>query len=83
MTYKLNDLDRKIIQATQGGLPMTTTPFVNLANQIGEPVDQVLKQLKLLQEYGVLRRIAAIPQHYNIGYKFNGMTVWNVNDDEI
>jgi DNA-binding Lrp family transcriptional regulator len=31
----------------------------------------------------VIRRIGAVPNHYKLGYRFNGMTVWNVPDEKI
>ena len=34
-------------------------------------------------ESGVIRRIGAVPNHYALGYKANGMTVWDVADERI
>ena len=36
-----------------------------------------------MQEHGVIRRIAAVPNHYALGYRANGMSVWNVPDEHI
>ncbi len=30
---------------------------------------------------GIIRRIGAVPNHYALGLKFNGMTVWDVADE--
>ena len=32
---------------------------------------------------GMIRRIGAVPNHYALGYKANGMTVWDVVDERI
>ena len=32
---------------------------------------------------GRVRRIAAVPNHYRLGWRANGMTVWDVEDDAI
>jgi DNA-binding Lrp family transcriptional regulator len=32
---------------------------------------------------GIIRRIAAVPNHYAIGVRANGMSVWNVADEAI
>jgi len=32
--------------------------------------------------YGIIRRIGAVPNHYRLGLKANGMTVWDVPDDQ-
>jgi DNA-binding Lrp family transcriptional regulator len=31
----------------------------------------------------IIRRIAAVPNHYRLGYAANGMTVWDVDDDAV
>jgi DNA-binding Lrp family transcriptional regulator len=36
-----------------------------------------------MQATGVIRRVAAVPDHYRLGFRFNGMTVWDVSDDAI
>ena len=32
---------------------------------------------------GIIRRIAAVPNHYALGYRYNGMSVWDVDDSSI
>ena len=39
--------------------------------------------MRTMQQQGIIRRIAAVPNHYALGYKANGMTVWDVRDDRI
>jgi DNA-binding Lrp family transcriptional regulator len=36
-----------------------------------------------MQASGVIRRIAAVPNHYALGYRANGMSVWNVPDEMV
>jgi DNA-binding Lrp family transcriptional regulator len=36
-----------------------------------------------MQARGVIRRIAAVPNHYALGYRANGMSVWNVPDEHV
>ncbi len=79
----LDDIDRKIIQATQAGLPLVSRPYDDIAMQIGISADEVLKRMCKMQQCGIIRRIAAVPNHYALGYKANGMTVWDVPDDRI
>ena len=31
---------------------------------------------------GIIRRIGAVPNHYRLGLKANGMTVWDVADEQ-
>ena len=39
--------------------------------------------LKRLQAEGAIRRIAAVPNHYRLGYRHNGMTVWDIRDTDM
>ena len=39
-----------------------------------------MRRLRGLLERGAIRRIAAVPNHYRLGYAANGMTVWDVDD---
>lgn len=79
----LDDIDRKIIQATQAGLPLTPEPYQTLAEQLGLSAKEVMQRLSAMQDSGIIRRIGAVPNHYKLGYRFNGMTVWNVPDEQI
>lgn len=79
----LDPLDRAIMRATQAGLPLVSRPFAEVARQVGCSEDEVLTRFQRWQQNGVLRRIAAVPNHYALGYVHNGMTVWNVDDAHI
>ncbi len=77
----VDPLDRQIILATQAGLPLAEQPYDVLAEQLGLDVDEVLARIGAMQERGIIRRIAAVPNHYALGYRANGMSVWNVPDE--
>ncbi|MBK4722983.1 Lrp/AsnC family transcriptional regulator [Azospirillum sp. YIM DDC1] len=79
----LDDSDRRLILATQGGLPAGAMPFDAVADQLGLPVDEVLERFRRLLEAGIVRRIAAVPNHYRLGYTANGMSVWEVPEDAV
>lgn len=76
-------LDRAIIAATQGGLPLHETPYAVVAEQLGVTQGEVIARMSKMLESGIIRRIGAIPNHYRLGLRGNGMTVWDVPDDEI
>ncbi len=79
----LDDLDRQLILATQGGLPLTPEPYARIGEQLGISESQVRQRLQAMLDTGLIRRIGVVPNHYRLGYHFNGMTVWDVNDREI
>jgi len=79
----LDDLDRRIVRATQAGLPRVPRPWQAVAEQVGSSEAEVLERVRHLQEHGAIRRIGAVPNHYALGYTANGMTVWDVDDARV
>ena len=79
----LDAVDRRLIVATQGGLPRVSRPYDALARELGIAADDVLARMRRRLDSGVIRRIGAVPNHYAIGYTANGMSVWDVEDARI
>lgn len=79
----IDDIDRALIVATQGGLPLVPRPYHAIAEQLGLSADEVMHRLRAMLESGVIRRIGAVPNHYAIGWTANGMTVWDVADERV
>ena len=77
----IDALDRKIIQQTQSGLILTPEPYAEIAGQCHCSVENVLDRISQMLECGIIRRIGAVPNHYRLGLRSNGMSVWNVNDE--
>lgn len=78
-----NALALRLIALTQSGVPLVEDPWAWLAEQLGISVESTLDLLKRLQAEGAIRRIAAVPNHYRLGYRHNGMTVWDVLDEQM
>jgi len=72
--------ERRIVEATQAGLPLTPTPYAEIAARLGLEEGEVIDRLAALQARGVIRRIGIAPNHYALGMTANGMTVWDVDD---
>jgi DNA-binding Lrp family transcriptional regulator len=79
----LDELDRRLILACQAGLPLAPRPYDALGECVGLTGAQVRQRLKHLLEAGVVRRIGVVPNHYALGYVANGMTVWDVADEQV
>lgn len=79
----LDPVDRKIVEITQEGLPLTPQPYHTIAEQVGVPVSAVMQRMQKMLDSGVIRRIGAVPNHYKLGYTANGMSVWDVPDDRV
>ena len=72
--------DRRLIKATQSGLPLVPAPYAEIAGSLGLDESEVMQRLHAMQDSGVIRRIAVAPNHYALGMTANGMTVWDVDD---
>ncbi|MDR5866857.1 siroheme decarboxylase subunit beta [Halomonas koreensis] len=79
----LDARDRAIVVATQAGLPLVPDPWDAVGRATGMSGEEVCRRLQAMQARGVIRRVAAVPNHYRLGYVANGMTVWDVDDAEI
>lgn len=78
-----DDTDRRIIQATQAGLPLSARPYHAIAEQLGVDAADVMQRMQRMLDMGIIRRIGAVPNHYALGYRANGMTVWDVAEARI
>ncbi len=79
----LDEMDLALMRLTQAGLPLVFEPYQYLANQLNTNAKDIMARLEKMQHNGVIRRIGVVPNHYKLGYLFNGMSVWNVDDEKI
>jgi DNA-binding Lrp family transcriptional regulator len=83
MNTSIDAIDRDIIRATQGGLPLCARPYHAVAGQLGVAADEVIARMRRMLAAGIIRRIGAVPNHYSLGYRANGMSVWDVSDERV
>ena len=79
----LSDLEKKIIAAIQGDIPITERPYQELAEKLGIPEDLLLQKLKALDDQGVIRRFGATLRHQKSGFSANAMAAWQVTEDRV
>ena len=82
MAVKIDDIDRKIIAATQAGLPIVERPYHAVADELALDPGDVMQRLERMLGAGVIRRIGVVPNHYALGLTANGMSVWDVDDGQ-
>ncbi|MBF0454896.1 MAG: Lrp/AsnC family transcriptional regulator [Magnetococcales bacterium] len=75
--------DRAIVTATQAGLPLLPSPFNAIAQQLGLTLETVLNRFETMLKQGWVRRIGVVPNHYQLGLRSNGMSVWHLPLDKI
>ena len=79
----IDEIDRRIVKATQEGLPLSAHPYHAVAASIGLAPEDLMTRMRRMLAKGIIRRIGAVPNHYRLGYTANGMSVWDVADDAV
>jgi siroheme decarboxylase len=77
------ELDRDVIRATQGDMPVVPEPYAPAAARLGIDTGALLEHMRGMRERGLLRRVAAILYHRRAGFSANGMGVWKVSPEQI
>lgn len=57
---ELSDLERRLLNDYQRGLPLEPRPFARIAAELGVGEDEVLNMLQRLEAIGVLSRVGAV-----------------------
>ncbi len=72
-----------ILSIVQSNLPESLTPYADIAKEVGVSEEEVMSFLQNLKDTGVIRRFGASIKHQKVGYKFNAMVAWKIDDDLI
>ena len=70
--HKLDETDRKIINETQGGFPLTDTPYADVAAAIGIAEQDLMDRVARLVDIGALSRFGPL---YNAEKMGGGLTL--------
>ncbi len=79
----MTDLERRLLVAIQEGFPTSATPYRDVAETVGAPVEDVLSSIERLLERGCIKRVGFVVNHVRTGFDSNCMVVWDVSDDEL
>jgi len=80
---RATEVERALVVAVQGGLPLVAHPYAAIAERLGMEEAEVIARLQAMLARGAIRRIGVVPNHYAIGYRANGMSVWDVDDAQV
>lgn len=78
MTPVIEERDWDIIERLQEGIPLSPTPFAQMAADTSMGEDEFLQRVNRLHDEGVIRRIGPRVRHHRLGIEGNIMVVWNV-----
>lgn len=79
----MDEMDRRILQAMQDGLPVTAEPYAAVARPVGISTDVLLERVRAMMERGEIRRLGASIAHRNAGIGANVMCVWRVPEEAV
>jgi DNA-binding Lrp family transcriptional regulator len=79
----LTNLEKRIISAIQGDIPVTERPYLEIANKLGIEEEVLLEKLQDLCDRGIIRRFGATLRHQKSGFAANAMAAWKVDEDRI
>ena len=83
MSLVADPLDRELVRAVQGGLPLVPNPYAVIAQALGTTEAEVIRRLERLLESGDIRRFGVVVRHRELGYRANAMVVWDVPDSQV
>lgn len=69
MTAELDATDKKLLNLLQDAFPLVPAPFASLAGALGITEESVLERTRRLRDGGIVRRLSAIFDLYQVGYK--------------
>ena len=79
----LDDQDQDLITLIQTGLPISKTPYADIAESLGMKEGDVILRLKRLIDDKVIKRFGVVVRHHELGYRSNAMVVWDIPDEMI
>lgn len=74
--------ERAILAIVQKNLPESTTPYADIAREVGTDEESVLRLLRTLKNDGTIRRFGASIKHQRAGYGHNAMVAWRATEAE-
>ncbi|MGD8582091.1 MAG: AsnC family transcriptional regulator [Gammaproteobacteria bacterium] len=83
LVAQLSPEDRALIKVVQNGLPIVSRPYADIAERLSITEEDVIQRLQKLINNGAIKRYGVVVRHRELGYKANGMVVWDVPDDRV
>ncbi len=83
MTDQLTDKEKAVLAQLQDDVPDGPEPYDVMAERAGMPVDEFLAAARGLVDAGYLRRVSALLNHVQAGFRGNAMCVWEVPPERV
>ncbi|MBQ7738040.1 MAG: Lrp/AsnC family transcriptional regulator [Desulfovibrionaceae bacterium] len=83
MAIALTEKERAILRIVQANIPMTLTPYADIASLCQCSEQEVLELLASLKAQGAIRRYGAMIRHQKTDWVHNAMVAWIVPEDQV
>ncbi len=80
---ELTDIEKKIIAAVQGDIPIIKRPYLEISRKLGLSEETLIETLDNLCKREIIRRFGATIRHQKSGFSANAMGAWKVEEDRI
>lgn len=78
-----SNFEKSLIEVMSHGLPLVSRPYAQIAEQIGCSESEVLAGIKRIMLRGDIKRFGVVVRHRKLGYRANGMVVWDIPDTAV
>lgn len=75
--------EKAILRILQDNIPLTRTPYADIAASAGAAESDVLELIERLKASGVIRRFGASIKHQRTGYTHNAMVAWRIAPEDV
>jgi DNA-binding Lrp family transcriptional regulator len=72
-----------LIEAIGRGLPLVPRPYAVIAEHLGRSEQDVIDGIERILQRGDLKRFGVVVRHRKLGYRANGMVVWDIPDSRV
>ena len=79
----IDNIDKRIIIHFSKDIDVTKDLYKDISNQIGISEEELIQRLTKLKQNEYLRRLGPIIRHTKSGFLYNGMAVWNVDEENL
>ena len=77
----LDEGDRPLVAALEGGFPLVPRPYAAIGERAGLEEATVIARLARWVDTGIARRVGLVLRHRSLGIDANAMAVWDVPDE--
>ncbi len=80
--YQIDSVDRELLRILQGGLPVCSHPYAEIADRLGISEDEVLRRIAVLKDSHIIRRLTGFFDSKSLGYT-SALLAMHVEEQDI